>query len=143
MVIFLSNFLALLIKVDAAGDGNGAVMGGLLVAVNLMLVAAVIATSWFSTQQEVDDARDDENRYSMVKNMINADRIAVENARPVGERKFWPSDASSTTAAARSIDVAADKTELPSKISRRRDRISAAMVEEMWKHDREHNAQSR
>ena len=53
VVIFLSNFLALLIKVDATGEDNRDAMGGLLVAVSLMLVAAVILTSWFSTQQQV------------------------------------------------------------------------------------------
>ncbi|CAM9812841.1 unnamed protein product, partial [Ascophyllum nodosum] len=55
VVIFLSNFLALLIKVDAAGEGNGETLGALLVTVNVMLVVAVILTSWFSTQQQVDE----------------------------------------------------------------------------------------
>lgn len=53
MVIFLSNFLVLLIKVDAAGEDKRAVLGGLLVAINIWLVLAVLFSSWFATQQQV------------------------------------------------------------------------------------------
>lgn len=53
MVIFLSNFLALLIKVDAAGEGKRSALGGLLVAINVILVLAVLLTTWFTTQQQV------------------------------------------------------------------------------------------
>lgn len=88
MVIFLSNFLALLIQVDAAGEDNRDAMGGLLVAVNVMLVIAVIFTSWFSTQQQVDDARDDENVYSTAMDVVNADRLATEPARLAREAKI-------------------------------------------------------
>lgn len=52
-MIFLSNFLALLIKVDAAGRDNRNIFGGLLVAINVFLVLAVLVTSWFATQQQV------------------------------------------------------------------------------------------
>lgn len=52
-MIFLSNFLALLIKVDAAGEDQRDTLGGLLVAVNVFLVLAVLVTSWFATQQQV------------------------------------------------------------------------------------------
>lgn len=57
MIIFLSNFLALLIKMDAAGEENRSALGALLVAVNVLLVLAVLFTSWFTTQQTVDDSR--------------------------------------------------------------------------------------
>ena len=81
MVIFLSNFLALLIKVDAAGEGNGETLGALLVTVNVMLVVAVILTSWFSTQQQVDETKNDENIYNMAMEMVNPDRLSPEKAR--------------------------------------------------------------
>lgn len=53
VVIFLSNFLGLLIQVDAAGQDNGNILGGLLVAINVLLALAVLMTSWFATQQQV------------------------------------------------------------------------------------------
>ncbi|CAN0338896.1 unnamed protein product [Ascophyllum nodosum] len=81
VVIFLSNFLALLIKVDQAGEGNGETLGALLVAVNVMLVVAVILTSWFSTQQQVDETKDDENAYNMAMEMVSIDRLSAEHAR--------------------------------------------------------------
>lgn len=60
MIIFLSNFLTLLIKVDVGEEGNRALFGGVLVAVNVLLVVAVIASSWFTVQQSVDGSRGDE-----------------------------------------------------------------------------------
>lgn len=59
MVIFLSNFLALLIKMDAAGEGNRSALGGVLVAINVLLVVAVLVTSRFAVQQSVDDFREE------------------------------------------------------------------------------------
>ena len=59
MIIFLSNFLALLIKVDAGEDSNRAAFGVVLVAVNGLLVAAIIVTSWFAVQQSVNDSREE------------------------------------------------------------------------------------
>lgn len=82
VVIFLSNFLALLIKVDEAGPGRRDTLGGLLVAVNLMLVVAVIATSWFATQQSVEDSRDEEgNPFAVAKTMMTAERLAANDAQ--------------------------------------------------------------
>lgn len=75
MVIFLSNFLALLIKVEAAGDGRRDALGGLLVAINVGLVLAVIITSWFATQQSVDDSRDDDNTLNVIQSMMTAERL--------------------------------------------------------------------
>lgn len=75
MVIFLSNFLALLIKGDAAGESNRDMLGGLVVAVNIVLILAVLFTTWFSTQQQVDDSRDNENIFTTAKTMAKiADR---------------------------------------------------------------------
>ena len=80
-MIFLSNFLALLIKVDATGEGNGENLGALLVTVNVMLVVAVILTSWFSTQKQTDDAKDDENTYNMAMEVVSTDRLSAEHPR--------------------------------------------------------------
>ena len=80
MVIFLSNFLALLIKVDAAGEGNGETWGALLVTVNVMLVVSVILTSWFSTQQQANEAKGDENTYNMAMEMVSTDCLSAEHA---------------------------------------------------------------
>lgn len=75
MIIFLSNFLALLIKVDAAGESNRNILGGLVVAINIVLVLAVLITTWFSTQQQVDDSRENENMFTMATTMAKvADR---------------------------------------------------------------------
>ncbi len=74
MVIFLSNFLALLIKVDAAGEGNRTALGGILVAVNIFLILAVLSTSWFATQQSVEEAREDESSLALAKTMLTFDQ---------------------------------------------------------------------
>lgn len=42
---------------DAAGEENRSALGALLVAVNVLLILAVLFTSWFTTQQTVDDSR--------------------------------------------------------------------------------------
>lgn len=84
MVIFLSNFLALLIKVDAVSEDNAPALGGLLVAVNVLLVLAVLFTSWFSMQQSVDDSRDDENTFTLARAMLTAEQHAaniIQNTR--------------------------------------------------------------
>ena len=81
MIIFLSNFLALLIKVDAGEKSNRNVFGALLVAVNVLLVLAVLVTSWFATQQSVDDHREGENTFNMAKTMLTAEQYAASSAR--------------------------------------------------------------
>lgn len=96
MVIFLSNFLALLIKVDAGEKGNRAAFGVLLVVINVMLVLAVLLTSWFATQQSVDDSREDETSFAIAKTMLTAEQFAANNARLTrNERIAKPSSAAS------------------------------------------------
>ena len=90
MVIFLSNFFALLIKLDATGEGNDKTLGALLVTVNVMLVVAVILTSWFSIQQQVDEANDDKNTYNMAMKMVRTGRLSAEHARLAGETAVNP-----------------------------------------------------
>ncbi|CAM9638404.1 unnamed protein product, partial [Laminaria digitata] len=86
VIIFLSNFLALLIQVDAGDADNRAVFGALLVFVNVLLVLAVLVTSWFATQQSVDDSREEQNSLTLAKTMLTAERYAANSARLNRER---------------------------------------------------------
>lgn len=86
VVIFLSNFLALLIKVDVGGEDNRAAFGVLLIAVNVMLVLAVLLTSWFAVQQSVDDHRDDDNAFNLAKTMLTAEQDTAKHARSARKR---------------------------------------------------------
>ncbi|CAM9559605.1 unnamed protein product, partial [Choristocarpus tenellus] len=57
IIIFFSNFLGLLIKVDVSEEGNVSqeVFGVLLVIVNIALLFAIWGTTYFSAQQMMDD----------------------------------------------------------------------------------------
>ena len=87
MVIFLSNFLALLVKVDVGGEDNRAAFGVLLIAINVLLVLAVLVTSWFAVQQSVDDSRDDDNAFNLARTMLTAEQDTAKHARLVRERR--------------------------------------------------------
>lgn len=87
VVIFLSNFLALLIKVDAAGDGNRAALGGMLIALNVLLILAVLATSWFTTQQSVDDHREEESSLALAKTMLTFDQHSADSTWLAHDKK--------------------------------------------------------
>lgn len=50
----MTNFLALLIRVDIGADSSRAAFGVLLVVVNVLLALAVIGSSWFTGQQAVN-----------------------------------------------------------------------------------------
>ncbi len=54
----MSNFLALLIKLDDAGGEERSTLGHLMVVINVVLVLAVLVTSWCGTQQTVDGHRE-------------------------------------------------------------------------------------
>lgn len=81
MTIFLSNFLALLMKVDAAGESNRSILGGILIAVNVLLVVAVLASTWFATQQSVDDQREGENAFAVAKAMLTHEQVVAQSKR--------------------------------------------------------------
>lgn len=74
VVIFMSNFLALLIRVEAAGEEKTETMGIVLVIVNIALVVAVACTTWFATQQSIDDAGEEDSVATMAKTMLEAER---------------------------------------------------------------------
>lgn len=79
VIIFLSNFLALLIKVDGAGSGRRDVLAALIVVVNVALVGSVILTSWFATQKTVGDSQAGDNPFTVVKSMITAERLEANS----------------------------------------------------------------
>ena len=81
MTIFLSNFLALLIKVDAGEEDNRAAFSVLMVLVNVMLVVAVIVTSWFAVQQTVNESREEDNSLAVAKTVLTAEQYAAQSAR--------------------------------------------------------------
>ena len=87
VIIFLSNFLALLIKVDAGEEDNRDAFGVLMVLVNMLLVVAVIVTSWFAVQQTVNDSREEENSLAIAKTMLTAEQFAAKSARLTRERR--------------------------------------------------------
>lgn len=97
MIIFLSNFLALLIKVDAGEVNNRNVFGALLVAINVLLVLAVLVTSWFATQQSVDDHREGETTFNMAQTMLTAEQYAASGARLKGSGRVSRSRTSSAS----------------------------------------------
>lgn len=81
VIIFLSNFLALLIEVDAGEKRNRALFAGFMVAVNVLLVLAVIMTSWFAVQQSVNESRAKDNTLTIAKAMLTVEQYAAESAR--------------------------------------------------------------
>ena len=61
VVIFLSYFLALMIKLDVAEDTFLEDLGGFLVAVNVLLVLAVVWVLTFAIRQMVGDFENEGN----------------------------------------------------------------------------------
>eukprot|EP00903_Cladosiphon_okamuranus_P012166 g11413.t1 len=88
VVIFLSNFLALLIKVDATKDENRDALGGILIAMNVLLILAVLATSWFTTQQSVDDSREEDESVTLAKTMLTLEHRTANTARLAREENI-------------------------------------------------------
>lgn len=61
MVIFLSYFLALMIKLDVAEDPLLETLGICLVIVNVVLAVAVVWFSWFAIRQIISDSDHEES----------------------------------------------------------------------------------
>lgn len=99
MIIFLTNFLALLIKVDSAGEGSRDVFAGILVAINVLLIVAVLLASWFSTQQSVDDHREGETAFNVAGNMLTFEQLAAKSAHR--QRSREPPQAVTTASSGR------------------------------------------
>lgn len=68
-------------KVDAAGESNRSILGGILIAVNVLLVVAVLASTWFATQQTVDDNREGENAFAVAKAMLTHEQVVAQSKR--------------------------------------------------------------
>ena len=82
---------------DAGEETNRAAFGVLLIAVNVMLVLAVLVTSWFATQQTVNDSREDENSFAIAKTMLTAEIYAARSTRLTCFESALTSPTSSST----------------------------------------------
>lgn len=54
--------------------------------VNVLLVLAVVVTSWFATQQSLDERREEDNAFTVARTMRIADRYASNSARLTRKR---------------------------------------------------------
>ena len=81
---------------DAGEETNRAAFGVLLIAVNVILVLAALVTSWFATQQTVNDSREDENAFAIAKTMLTAEKYAARSARltRIGSASMSPTSSS-------------------------------------------------
>lgn len=134
-MIFLSNFLALLVKVDAAGEGRRETLGGIMVALNVFLVIAVIFTSWMATQQSVEDFRENEDTLAMTTTMLTAERATANYQRTARSRNqdasmilpvHRPKETPRRSTPARAAEVKASAKIGP---------VSASVVESLWRKD--------
>ena len=85
MVIFLNNFLALLMKVDGVGKDSSPTLGDVMVAVNVLLFLAVLSASCFSLWQSIDDSRENQNAFTDVEAMLTAHQGAANIIRNTQE----------------------------------------------------------
>lgn len=151
-MIFLSNFLALLIKAGAAGEGNRAVLGGILIAVNVFLILAVLFASWFATQKMVDDNRDGESGFAVARTMLTHEQLvatskreeraeivkADNNRRRSAGAAATGTDSGGVSASfsSRNVGVLRGSGSVGPRLGRRGGSVSAAMVEELWREDK-------
>lgn len=130
-----------MIKVDAAGEGNRAALGGILIAVNVLLILAVLSTSWFATQQMVDDNRNEENSLALAKTMLTFEQRVADDAKVVRGKKQTPESSMSGVGAVsgrgscRSVGPrpsAEDQQQRGVLSSLRGVSVSAATVNALW-----------
>lgn len=81
VVIFLSYFLALLVKVGVAREGFISALGGMLVAINVILVLAVLFASWFTVQPSTDSSRDEEDTVPLANAMLTVQQDTTKSTR--------------------------------------------------------------
>lgn len=65
VLIFMNSFLAVFIKADIAGGASHSAFGGGLVAVNLILILAVLWAVRVAMREVVDDSSDEDNNPSV------------------------------------------------------------------------------
>ena len=133
MIIFLSNFLALLIKVDAGESGNRDVFGALLVFINVVLVLAVLVTSWFATQQSVDDQREGENSFTMAKTMLTVEQYAANSARLTRSGRATRSSASSAARPSHSPPDSPAPAVRPGLLPSDRGQVWRGQIQDPWR----------
>ncbi|CAM9843693.1 unnamed protein product [Scytosiphon promiscuus] len=152
VVIFLSNFLALLIKAGAAGEGNRAVLGGILIAVNVLLILAVLSASWFATQKMVDDNRTGESGFAVARTMLTHEQLVAtskreERAESVKVQNEHQKSAgigdgggggggSVSSSSSLNFGMPRLSGSVGPRLGRRGGGVSAAMVEELWREDK-------
>lgn len=90
VVIFLSNFLALLIKADTAGEGSQSFLGGVMVTINVLLILAVLFAACLTTQQAVDDHFDGNNAVTVAGAMLTFEQRTAANARSARDQVVAP-----------------------------------------------------
>lgn len=90
MVIFLSNFLALLIKADTAGEGSRSFLGGVMVGINVLLIVAVLSASCLTTQQTVGDHLEGQNVVTDAGTMLAFEQRTAAKARFTREQTAVP-----------------------------------------------------
>lgn len=82
MAIFLSSFLALLTNVDVAGEGLLSALAGILVAINVLLVLAVLFAPWFRVKPPVGNSCETDNTLTFATAMLTAQRDTNNSTRP-------------------------------------------------------------
>lgn len=90
MVIFLSNFLALLIKADAAGEGSRSFLGGVMVMINVLLILAVVSASCLTAQQTVEDNLVANNAATFAGVIRTIEQRTAGTARSIREETAMP-----------------------------------------------------
>ena len=78
VVIFVSYFLALLIRVDAAGEEGRAALASVLIAINVMMVLIVLLGFWFAVRQTVDNTGSDDGTIALIKAIQTTEQDTVD-----------------------------------------------------------------
>lgn len=76
-----------MVKVDSV-EGQQTVLGGILVAVNVLLFLAVVLATWFAIQQTVDERRGGES--DVVVTMLTFELQAAASTRSTREEAAAP-----------------------------------------------------
>lgn len=89
-MIFLSHFLALLIKADTAEEGRRSFLGSVMVAINVLLILAVLFASCLTTQQTVGDHLAGENVVTVAGTMLTFEELTATKTRFTHEEAAAP-----------------------------------------------------
>lgn len=90
IVIFLSNFLALLIQADAAGEGRRNSLGAVMVAINVVLIFSVLLATCLTTQQALGDHFEGEDDVAVAGTMLTFEQRTEARPRFIPEHTTKP-----------------------------------------------------